>query len=178
LVTPGESDKPELYWVATALLDPKSEFEWTLLRNAALGVYDDGWADQGAIQTLKLIASTRSRRILEEVPKANPRREDLAARAIAYIDSHPAPLEDADLNRLASRVAQAVKIGQWVKNDPPRYNARRDRALVNSLFTAARDNYIYSATYRRQNGLWKLCGIRETLQQVLPPPPPPSSPKP
>ena len=40
------------YRVATALLEPRTEYEWAFLRACALNHYDDRWVDAGGIQTL------------------------------------------------------------------------------------------------------------------------------
>src|SRR5450631_619581 len=52
------------YLVATSLLNPDGEDEWSLSRKCALNEFDDRWLSFGAIQTLKLIASPRSTEIL------------------------------------------------------------------------------------------------------------------
>lgn len=93
------------YAVACALLAPGSELEWAFLRKAALNEYDDRWVDAGAIQTLKLLASPRSRQLLEETRVQNEYRAKSVARALEYIDSNPPPLVDRNLEELARRVA-------------------------------------------------------------------------
>jgi hypothetical protein len=60
------------YGVVCALLAPTTEKEWAFLVSCALNKYDDLWVEAGAIQTLKLIASPRSKQILIEVGKTNP----------------------------------------------------------------------------------------------------------
>ena len=155
------------YYVACSLVEPQSDEEWTFLRQAAINEYEDPWVDAGAIQTLKLIASRRSRQILEEAQKANSFRASLIARALAYVDSNPAPLLDRDLEQLAKRVAQAVIIGKWEGNKPPHFNIAGDKALVDISFRASEDAYIYTATFHRVEGVWKLRGVRETLQAFL-----------
>jgi hypothetical protein len=62
------------YPVVCDLLQPESESEWIFLRKCALNDYNDRWVERGAIQTLKLIASKRSRQILEEAAKQGARR--------------------------------------------------------------------------------------------------------
>jgi hypothetical protein len=158
------------YGVVCAMLEPASEQEWAFLRRAALGGFDDRWVDAGAIQTLKLIASPRSRQILEETPKANASRAEIVARALAYVASNPAPLIGEDLPGLAERVAQVVKIGNWEGNRPPRYNAAGDMALIDFAFRLPEDELTYTATFHRVEGAWRLRGVRETRQASLPPP--------
>ena len=155
------------YYVACSLVDPQSDDDWTFLRQAAINDFEDRWVDAGAIQALKLIASPRSRQILEEAQKVNAHRADLIARAIAYIDSNPAPLADRDLEQLAKRVAQAVLIGKWEGNKPPRFNQAGDKALVDISFRQPSDAYTYTATFHRVDGIWKLRGVRETLQAFV-----------
>jgi hypothetical protein len=60
-----------LYGVTCSLLEPSTDAEWTLLRESGLGAYKDLVVIRGAIQSLKLIASLRSRTILEEVQRDN-----------------------------------------------------------------------------------------------------------
>src|ERR1700693_2485110 len=89
-----------------------SEEEWAFLRKAAFNGFDDRWVDYGAIQTLKLIASPRSRQILEEAGQRNPERAEMVAAALDYIRSNPSPLSDGNLEVLAKRTAEVVKIGE------------------------------------------------------------------
>ena len=155
------------YSVACALLEPQSQAEWDFLREAATNGYDDRWVDAGAIQTLKLIASPRSRQILEEAREQNPFRAKSISRALEYVDSNPAPLAGAKLEDVAARVAQAVRIGKWTGNGKPRYNQARDKALVDSVFDAGDDQLTYTATFHWANGVWRLRGVRETLQAMV-----------
>ena len=99
------------YGVVCTLIEPTSDGNWAFLRRAAFNEYDNLWVDAGAIQTLKLIASPRSRQILIEAREHNPDRAKSISEALAYIDSGPAPLADENLERLAACVAQAVRIG-------------------------------------------------------------------
>lgn len=46
---------------------------------------------------------------------------------------------------------------------------RRNKALVDFEFDAGADRLIYTATFRRSEGRWMLCGVRETLQEFAPP---------
>ncbi len=57
------------YGVACSLLEPTSQDEWDFLRKAALDEFEDTWSGRGAIQSLKLIATQESRRMLEDVHK-------------------------------------------------------------------------------------------------------------
>ncbi len=155
--------------VACALMEPNTQNEWAFLRRAALNEYSDRWVDAGAIQSLKLIASPRSRQILEEVRERNPARAKLVKRAIQYIDSNPEPLVDDDLERLARRAAQAVAFGRIDYVDLPFYNRSGDKALVEFAFIAGVDRLIYVATFHRVGGVWRFRGARETLQQMMPP---------
>ena len=86
LLAPTPNRRPTLnrwaYEVASALLEPDSEEEWSFLRQCALNVYGDGWADSGAIQTLQLIASPKSLEILKEVERPNLKRPKSTARAV------------------------------------------------------------------------------------------------
>lgn len=155
------------YSVVTALLAPTSEKEWSFLRSCAFNEYDDLWVDAGAIQTLKLIASPKSRAILEQIPSKNPDRSDEAKAAIDYINSNPAPLADRSLTNVADRVARAVKIGSWKGNRPPTFNSSGDKALVQCEFRSGRDLLVYTATFHEVGEAWTLRGIRETMQALL-----------
>jgi hypothetical protein len=159
------------YSVACAILEPDTEEEWSFLRKCALNEYDDGWVDAGAINSLKLIATPRSREMLEEVRKKNIYREGMIAAALRYIESKPAPLADRNLVEAGKKVAQAIKIGDWEENKEPRYNAEGDMALIDCEFIAGRDLLTYTATFHRAGDTWKLRGVRETLQALLPFPP-------
>lgn len=155
------------YGVASSLLDPTMEEDWVFLRDSALNKYEDGWVEVGAIQTLKLIASSRSRELLEETQAQNQSRASAAAKALEYIRSRPSPLTGTNLVELADRTAQAVKSGNWERNGEPRYNAGNDKALVTFEFTSGRDLLFYTATFWRTQNIWKLHGVRETGQALV-----------
>jgi hypothetical protein len=157
------------YAVACALLEPRSEQEWGFLREAALNEYNDRWVDAGAIQTLKLIASPRSREILEEVRRLNRARAKSANQAIEYIDSKPVPLVDPSLERLSGRVARNIAIGRVMRIEPPIYSQAGDKAVAEFTFIAASDQWTYLATFHRVGGVWRFRGARETLHAFAPP---------
>ncbi len=168
-----------VYDVVCMMLEPASDEEWAFLRKAAFNGFDDRWVDYGAIQALKLIASPRSRQILEEAGQHNPDRTNEVAAALDYIRSNPSPLSDRNLELLAKRTAEVVKIGELGGVGPPQYNQAHDKALVDFLFNTGSDELIYTATFRSVAGIWKLRGVRETMQAMvparMPPPPPPPS---
>jgi hypothetical protein len=171
----GSIDNRWAYGVSAALLEPRSEQEWAFLRACALNRYDDGWVDAGAIQTLKLIASPRSLQILREVEQKNADRAASAGKAIDYIQSKPPALRGVELDEVAKRVANVIRIGKWDGNRKPYYNEAGDKALVDFVYEAGEDRLTYTATFHRVEGSWRLRGVRETLQELMPPPPPPSS---
>jgi hypothetical protein len=152
-----------LYGVVCSLLEPASEEEWDLLRGSALNEYKDFAVNRGAIQTLRLIASLRSREILGQV-KDPPYSANSVAKAIEYIQSNPPPLTNQNLEELASRVARSLNVETWSGNGEPRYNRAGDKALVNFNFDAGSDIYIYTSVFQRIDGVWFLRGVRETLQ--------------
>jgi len=160
------------YAVATSLLEPKSDQEWNFLRKCAENDFEDRWVDYGAIQTLELIASDRSRRILEESSVRNEFRRLRIARAVEYIRSNPQPLTGPNLAELAKRVAEVVKFGDLEEIRPPYYDESGDKALVDFVFHSGSDRLTYTATFHLKNGVWKLRGVRETLQEFMPPLPP------
>ena len=87
----GFFDNRWVYGVVSALLEPTTNKEWDFLLDCAANRYDDVWVDYPAIQTLKLIASPKSRQILQEVAKVNKYRANDVKQALSYIDSTPAP---------------------------------------------------------------------------------------
>ena len=93
------------YGVATALLKPDGEDEWSFLRRCSLNEFDDRWVAAGAIQTLKLIGSSRSKEILKEVRAQNGPRSDAVAEALEYIKSNSGVPAGAELEALAVQVA-------------------------------------------------------------------------
>lgn len=169
---PVGKDNRWAYGVACALVEPRTESEWEFLRRAALNEYDDLWVDAGAIESLKVIASPRSRRVLEGVRGRNRERAKLATRAIEYIDSKPAPLVDRDLERLAERVANAIRYGELGWIGAPLFNRERDKALVEFSYFGGGDRFTYHATFHKVQGTWRFRGAQETAQGVLAPPPP------
>ena len=54
---------------------------------------------------------------------------------------------------------------------------RGDKALIDLVFLTSEDRLIYTATFHKIDGLWRLRGVRETLQQfmmrIVEPPGPP-----
>jgi hypothetical protein len=155
------------YSVACALLEPATEKEWTFLRNCAMNDYDDLWVDAGAIKTLRLIASPRSKQILEEVGRKNKGRATSIEAAIKYIASGSVPLSDDDIVVAARNVAQAIEIGEWQGNNQPQYNEKEDKALVACRFLAGRDRLLHTATFHKVDGTWRLRGVRETMQALI-----------
>lgn len=155
------------YVIATALLEPATEKEWTFLRNCAVNDYNDRWVDAGAIQTLMLIASPRSKQVLKQVGRKNTERADYIKFAIKYIESGAAPLSDEDIVVAGQKVAQAIKIGKWKGNRPPQYNEEKDKALVACEFIDGRDLLLHIATFHRVDAKWRLRGVREMKQVLL-----------
>ena len=155
------------YGVVTSLLEPTSDTEWSFLRKCALNEFDDRWVDAGAVQTLKLIASPRSRELLEEAQRVNPYRTQSLVRALEYIDSGPVALFGSDLQPLAERVAKEVGVGEWKGNSQARCNEMADKALVDLTFEAGMDRLIYTATFHKSDTVWKLRGIRQTTQMLI-----------
>jgi len=163
---PGFPDRWR-YKVATALVGPDSEDEWSFLRRCALNEFNDRWVDAGAIQTLKLTASPRSQKILEEAQQQNQFRARSIASALEYIKSNPPILLDADLKALAERTAEAMKIGTWQGNGKTRLNQAGDKALVDFTFQTSEDRLGYTATFHKLDGAWTLRGAHETYQAFV-----------
>jgi len=155
------------YGVASSLLDAGTDKEWSFLRQCALNKFDDRWVDEGAIQTLKLIASPKSEAILQDVRSSNPSRAHLVGNALEYVRSSPPPLVATNLGGLAARVAKIIRIGSWEGNGEPRYNKAADKALVNLTFVSGQDLLIYTATFYKSGDTWRLHGVRETAQAFM-----------
>jgi hypothetical protein len=168
----GLFDNRWAYEVVTSLFEPSTDKEWSFLEKCAAGDYHDFWVDAGAIKTLKLIASPKSSELLQKVLKRNPDRARSIQASLDYIKSSPAALADADLNEAGKKVAQAIKIGDWQGNKNIRYNKNGNKALVDCEFIAGRDLLIHTATFHKVAGVWKLRGVRETMQALLANPPP------
>lgn len=160
-----------VYMVVSALVEPTSKEEWAFLKRCALGEYQDGWVDAGAIKTLRLIASSQACDILEEVRKQKPVRSRSVENALDYIKSNPASLASTNLAEVARRVAEAIKVGEWQGAKEPRFNEDDDMALIDCEFIAGRDLLIYTATFHKVGDSWKFRGARETMQALLARPP-------
>jgi hypothetical protein len=155
------------YGVVTSLLAPISEAEWSFLAKCALGEYEDGWVEGGAIQSLKLIANVRSRMVLEAVRCKAPGLAEEVADALAYAATNPAPLADPDLAALGKRVAKVIGGDLRQEHDPPRYNERGDRARIALNFIDGRCLFVYTATFQSVGDVWHLRSIRETEHAQL-----------
>jgi hypothetical protein len=156
------------YWVATFLLNPEGEGEWSFLRRCSLNEFDDRWVAAGAIQSLKLIASARSKEILDEVRAQKGPRSDTVAEALEYVQSNSGLPAGRDLEALAAQVAQIVKVGTWKGNEPPRYSKAANKAFVDLKFHSGLDGLTYTATFHKLGDVWVLRGVRETQQQFAP----------
>jgi len=148
-----------------------SDAEWSFLKKCAINGYDDWSVDASAINTLRLIASPRSLQVLKEVEKLNPGRKETILEAVKYIESAPPPLSSTNVIEAGNKVAQAIKFGTWNTNREPRFNDEDDMALIDSEFSEDRDRYTYTATFQKVAGVWKLRGVRETMQALMAWPP-------
>ena len=157
------------YAVASALLEPSSEREWSFLKRCAADNYGDHWIDAGAIRTLQLIASPRSLQILQDVRKLNPYRTNEVDKAVSYINSQPGPLTGKDANSAAEKLAQALGSGVWMGNELPRYDDQHDAALVDCDFLLEGTQFlVFTATLHREGAVWRVGGVRQTRQKLLP----------
>jgi hypothetical protein len=160
--------------VASALLEPSSEREWSFLKRCAADNYDDHWVDGAAIRTLQLIASTRSQQILEDVRKLNPKRSNEVDRAIAYLATQPAPLMGSTAEAAAEKLARALSADTWMGNEEPRFDEERDAALVDCDFLVGGTQFqVFTVTLHQEGAVWHVGGVRETRQKLLPKAPPP-----
>jgi hypothetical protein len=155
------------YFVACALAQPRNEDDWLFLKSCARGEYDDDWAIFGGVQALKLIAAPRSLEILKTIRDSNTKPSARIQNAIKYIESKPDPLEDSDLQALAKRLAEIIKISRWKGNSEPHFNGKKDKAWIDCVFIAGRDELTYTATFHKEKHKWKFRGVRETMQSLL-----------
>lgn len=160
-------DNRWIYSMVTGLIEPTTDSEWELLKRAASGDYDDLWVDAGAIQSLRLNASARSRSILQEIAVKNPDRKKMVDRAIVYIDAGAKPIADADLIQAGKKAAQSIGFSGWQSNDAPRYSENHEVALIDARFIIGRDLLVYTATLHHVGNEWRLRAIRETMQALL-----------
>jgi hypothetical protein len=119
LIRPASRSRPDNRWVygvVCTMLEPLSAFEWSLLRKAALNGFNDRWVDYGAIQTLKLIASPRSTRILEEASHRNPERAKAIATALEYIRSNPRRYRTETWTSWQDGPLRPSELGNWKKS--------------------------------------------------------------
>lgn len=163
----GAFDDRWIYGAVTGLVEPTTDTEWKLLEQAAFGDYDDGWVDYGAIQSLRLNASARSRAILAQVPKHNREREKTIQRALAYIDAGAKPVSDPDIAAAGAKAAKAVGLSGWRGNGEPRYSEDHQTGLIEARFIIDRDLLVYTATFHRVGNEWRLRAMRETMQALL-----------
>jgi hypothetical protein len=152
------------YQVATALVNPDNEDEWSFLRRCASNEFSDRWVDAGAIQTLRVTGASRSQEILGEAQIKNSYRASMITKSRDNIKSNPVPLEGPELEELARHVAQALKLGNWEGNGMPSFNETGDKASVDLTFQAGSDYIVYTATFHHMNGVWTLRGAYETSQ--------------
>jgi hypothetical protein len=150
------------YGVVTSLLAPVSVAEWTFLAKCALGEYEDGSVEGGALQSLKLIATVQSQMLLEAVRCKFPSRAGGVDEAIAYGKLNPRPLADRDLTALAQRVAQAIAGNSRGQIDHPRFNEQGDKARIELEFIEGNCGFTYTAAFQRVDTIWQLRGIRFT----------------
>ena len=70
---------------------------------------------------------------------------------------------------MAERIAKVIGIGRWAGNRSPRFNKSGDKALIDFEYDAGADWLVYTATFHKTDGLWRLRGVRETLQKFAAP---------
>ncbi len=160
--------------VAAAILEPLTERQWSFLKKCASGDYDTdnvGDVAASAIETLKLIASLRSQRILEELRPMDEALASFISEAIRYVKSRPEPLSDRNLVDLGKRVALAVKFDtEWKRNTPPEFNKSPDKALIDLDFADELQKTTHTATFQKVNELWKFRGMHMSRATFSPGP--------
>ncbi len=157
-------------FVVTTVLEPATDEEWEFLKRCARGTEEDPWVQSNALQTLRVIASPKSRAILEELRSQAKDKgfDEFVTRAVAYIDTKPAPLSGPHLDELVKRVASAVSTSaKFQRSWPPLYSVRKDRVRVDFETAQFRDSMTYAATFHKVDGLWKLRTLHLFQQGTL-----------
>lgn len=112
------------------------------------------WGINGAIQSLRLNSSPRSREILEEV-----RAQEGLAHAF---QSNRQPLHGADLKALTRRAAQVLKgTEERIVAKGTTYNEGGDKALASFSLQAKNYYTFYDAIFQRVDGIWILRGVHQ-----------------
>lgn len=158
--------------VTTALIHPTTEPEWKFLDRCLNYEFEDWWLVDGAIQSLQLNGSPRSKAILESAAQKNPKVRE----KIQPAPSDSPTLKHPDLATAARFIAQTLGPKTWQGNKVPRFNEAADKALVDLTFHIGFDYLIYTATFHKINQTWTLRNVYETSQGFSPPPPPPPKP--
>ena len=153
----------------TALIHPTTEAEWRFLERCVNYEFQDWWLVNGAIQSLQLNATPRSKAILESAGQKNPKVRE----RIQPAPADPPTLAHLDLETAAKTIAQTLGPKTWQGNKAPRLNERADKALIDLTFHIGFDYLVYTATFHKINDSWTLRNVYETYQAFSPPPPPP-----
>lgn len=162
------------YFLVSALLEPQSGADWAYLERQAANEEEDLWADRGAIETLEWIGTEQAAGILERARERNPFRAIPITRALGRMEQGTAgkgrpPKEGADVEELARAIARYRDQQTWQGNGPVRWNVGRDKALVDLKYVIGTEGYLYTATFHRVRGKWRLRGFRETLHMYVAP---------
>lgn len=161
------SDQLWAYHVASSLLDAKEEEDWNFLRDCLMGKYDDPWGPTGAIQTLKLIGSARSIALLQQGQRSNSRWGEEIRHAISSTKGQVLPLHGRSLEELVAALRNAL--GTKNNDGSPRYNMAADKALVDMELVAGRELLIFTASFARVDGEWRLHGLQRVAQAYFGP---------
>jgi hypothetical protein len=153
-------------FVASSLIDPDDETEWSFLFDCAAGEFGDSAARQ-AILALKLTPTSRSQKVLEQARIRNTNKYLLPSidNALEFVRSKPGPLADHDPQGLARRVALAIDAASWTGNGAPRFNEAQDKALVDLEFSGCAVRY--TATFHHIDEKWVLRGVRNAYLGVI-----------
>jgi hypothetical protein len=146
--------------VVGGLLEPTTDAEWAFLKRCASGEFEFEAARPDAITILRLIASAKSRVILEGLHVDDDDYESMISQAIDYIKTNPAPFVDRELVRLGRRLASELKCGKWQGNTEPLYNEQRDKARIGLSFAEGIEAIKFTAVFHKVGEAWKLRGFR------------------
>ena len=146
--------------VVGGLLDPTTDAEWAFLKRCAIGEFEYEAVQGSAITILRLIASPKSREILEALHVEDDDAIDMIAQALEHIKSNPPPFADRNLDKLGRRLAGELKCGKWQGNSEPLLSERRDKARIGLSFAAGIERIDFTAVFHKVGEVWKLRGFR------------------
>jgi hypothetical protein len=163
LPSPKKDETWENRWacvIVGGLLDPTTDAEWAFLKRCATGEFEYEAVQGEAITILRLIASPRSREVLEALHVDDDDVTATIAQAIEHIKTNPPPFADRNVDKLRRRLAAELRCGKWRGNSEPLFNKERDKARIGLSFAAGTESISFTAVFHKVGEVWKLRGFR------------------